>query len=313
VTSGFFAGAVSETPYTENLRFDGALFDGTSFGFPSSLNREEASISELDGRSDAHPLFAIVSDESVELDGAYVDDLRLFCRDETYVNEIATSSNYDQPSSGNYVRFQGTSMATPHVAGVVALVRAAAPGLSAQKDVEAVLDGASAIPTPTVGKRTATEGIADACKAIAVATGGNVGTDCPTSSEPEPQPPGEGGEAPPPVPIEPVTETPNASSQGPNGSSAASRVAPNTFIRRHPPRLLRTRRWVAWTVFRFGSNEAGVTFLCKFDRRRFRRCLRRTVRRFGRGRHVVRVKARDGDGDVDRTPAVFRFRVKRVR
>ncbi len=65
--------------------------------------------------------------------------------------------------------------------------------------------------------------------------------------------------------------------------------------------------------FRFGSNQAGVTFLCKVDRTRFKRCGARFSRRFGRGRHVVRVKARGATGLVDGTPAVFRFRVVRAR
>ena len=306
---GFFAGAVSETPYFEDLNFDGELFDGTSPGFPSSLLREEASISKLDGRNDAHPFFAVVSDESVQLDGAYVDDLRLFCRDETYVDEIATSGNYDQPNSGNYVQFQGTSMASPHVAGVVALVHAAEPGLSVQEVVKAVLDGASAIPSIVAGKRTATEGIADACKAIALATGGDIEADCPASSEPTPQPP-DGGTDPggPSVAQMPPPETPQQ-----EGSTEAPEPVPTTFLRKRPAKVLRTRGQTARAVFRFGSNESGVTFLCKFDRRPFQACPPRTVRRFGLGRHVLRVKARNAVGNTDGTPAVYRFRVERIR
>jgi hypothetical protein len=35
-------------------------------------------------------------------------------------------------------------------------------------------------------------------------------------------------------------------------------------------------------------------------------------RRFDAGKHFVLVKARDAAGNIDRTPAVYRFRVKRV-
>jgi subtilisin family serine protease len=305
---GFFAGAFASGLASS---FDGGLFDGTSPGFPKSFSREQASVSELDDRSDVHAILAILSDEEIELDGAYVDDLRLFCRDESYVNEIANGSNYDQPGSGNYVRFEGTSMATPHVAGVVALVRSAAPGLSLQQVISAVLDGASAIPDPDPERPTATFGIADACKAIAVATGGNFAVDCPASTTPviPPPPPPPEAEAPPASLLPPADIAPPPLGKPPDG---ADRLRPHTFFRHRPPRLIRTRHRTARVVFRFRSNEAGVTFLCQFDRKRYRICPRRFARRFRVGRHVLRVKARDAAGNVDRTPAVHRFRVKRV-
>jgi subtilisin family serine protease len=298
----FLAGAVDEES-------GGSLapFAGTSAGYPKSFGREEISISELDGRSDAHPFFGVFADELFEFDGAYVDDVRLICRASAgYVDGIATSSNYDQPASGNYVSFQGTSMATPHVAGEVALVRAAEPGLDAEEVVQAVLDGASAIPAYAPGRRTATEGIADACKAIALATGGDVATDCPASSEPTPQPPSEGGAVPPLIPAESTAATPTSSPPG------SRRAAPGTFLLRRPPKVLRTRAETARAVFRFGANESGAVFLCKLDRRPFRLCRPRTVWRLGPGRHVLRVKARDAVGNTDRTPAIYRFRVERV-
>jgi thermitase len=300
----FAAGAITETP-----RFDVAGFDGTSFGYPTSFIGESATVSGLDGRNDVHPIFAVLSDEEVELDGAYVDDVYLFCRDQTYDDAIASANNYDLPGASSYVKFQGTSMATPHVAGVVALVRTAAPSLSADELVDVVLAGASAIPSFAPGKRTATEGIADACKAVALATGGDVASECPASSEPSWQVIDQGGTTPTAIPLAPVEEIPNPFV--PNEIPRA-RNAPQTFFLSRPAKILRTAGTVAKAKFKFGSNEAGVAFLCKIDRARFRRCGTRVVRRFRVGRHVLRVKARDADGNVDRTPAVYRFRVKRV-
>jgi hypothetical protein len=37
------------------------------------------------------------------------------------------------------------------------------------------------------------------------------------------------------------------------------------------------------------------------------------VRRLEPGPHVLRVKARDADGNTDRTPAIYRFRIERVQ
>lgn len=288
-----------------------ASFAGTSPGYPKFFGREEVSISELDGRNDVHPFFGVFADELFEFDGAYVDDVRLICRASTgYVDGIAFASNYDQPGSGSYIHFQGTSMATPHVAGVVALVRTAAPSLTADQIVGAVLNGASAIPSFAPGKRTATEGIADACKAVALATGGDVAAECPASSEPTWQVIEEGGTTPPSIPLAPTEEIPNPLVPE---EIPRARNAPQTFFLTRPAKVLRTANRSARALFRFGSSEAGVTFLCKFDRKPFRRCGKRIVRRFGLGRHVLRVKARDQAGNTDPTPAVYRFRVRRVR
>jgi subtilisin family serine protease len=300
---GFYAGAVSEAS-----DFDGNVFDGTSANYPTGFSREEASISELDDRDDVHPIFAVLSDESVELDGAYVDDVRLICRDETYEDEIASGPAYDLPDAGNYVRFSGTSMATPHVAGVVAVVRSAVPGLSVQQVVEAVLAGTSPMPMPDPARRTVTGGIADACQAIAVATGADVAADCPGSGEWEPI--DEGGTTPPAIPVAPVTYNPIPYAE-PSLPPAPDRRPPSTFFRKRPSRVVHTRAAAGRVVFKFGADESGVTFVCRVDQGLFRPCGARFVRRFSAGSHVLRVVARDATGNADRTPAVARFKVKR--
>ena len=294
----FFAGAAAQGP-----SFDVRAFAGTSWGYPNGFVGEEVSVSDLDNRSDVQPFFAVLSNELLELDGAYVDDVRLFCRDETYIDGTVTFSEYDQPDAGSYVRFQGTSMATPHVSGVAALVRSAAPEAGATQIVSAILAGTSETPNLNPAKPTATTGIADACQAIAVATGGGVATDCPGSSEHAiQQPPPEPGPA------------PSGGSVAEVGTASVSdRTPPRTFFRKRPRKVIRTRYRKARVVFRFRSNEKAVVFICKVDRGLLRFCKNRIVRRFGVGKRVVRVKALDAAGNVDRTPAVYRFRVKRRR
>jgi subtilisin family serine protease len=285
----FLAGA-----FDDGSAVDFNFFTGTSPSYPGGFEREEASISDLDGEDDAHPFFAVLSDELIERDGAYVDDVRLICRDETYLDQITSVSQYDQAAAGSYVAFQGTSMAAPHVAGMAALVRAAAPGASPAEVVDAILDGASALPQVDASKPTATFGIADACQAIAVARGEDFAEECPGSSE---------NVIPPPPPTPPSTS-------GAGGPAVLDGVAPRTFFRQHPPRTVRTRGNRAKAVFRFGSDESGVSFVCRIDDGLFRACPQRLVRRFAIGPHTVRVFARDAAGNADLTPAVYRFRVK---
>jgi hypothetical protein len=64
-------------------------------------------------------------------------------------------------------------------------------------------------------------------------------------------------------------------------------------------------------TFRFTS-EKGAQFLCKLDRRSSKLCdSPKTYKKLRRGRHVFRVRARDRAGNVDPTPAVKRFRIRR--
>lgn len=244
--------------------------------------------------------------------------------------------------SGSGWRFCGTSAAAPHAAAVAALMREAAPAAT-PAEIGAALT-ASAQPVGSFGPDAVGSGVVDAMGAL-----GEITETPPPEEEPEEEEGGGGGEEEGEEESEEGKESGGsgeegsseeaagepqqgeAEAEGESGQSATSTAgaapasaspqsqtapdvsAPDTTIRRHPPRLRRTRRRTARVVFRFGSTEAAVVFLCKFDRRRFHRCGRRTVRRLKRGRHVLRVQARDAAGNTDRTPAVFRFRVKRVR
>ncbi|HEX6229814.1 MAG TPA: hypothetical protein VFZ41_10190 [Solirubrobacterales bacterium] len=96
-------------------------------------------------------------------------------------------------------------------------------------------------------------------------------------------------------------------SQKGQGGSGSGR--PQTRIVRKPRKVTRDRT----PTFAFRANRRRATFLCKIDRRRFRRCRSPlTLRRLRFGRHVFRVKARAA-GRVDRTPASYRFRVVKRR
>ena len=111
-------------------------------------------ISVVDGDPDAHGVFQLSTDAAGTADGVYVDDLRFICR----------ASEYDADS---YFYNYGTSMATPHVSGVAALVRAAVPGATAAQVAQAIREGA--VKLDSLAGKTVTGGRADAPGAIEAA------------------------------------------------------------------------------------------------------------------------------------------------
>jgi subtilase family protein len=203
-------------------------------------------------------------------------------------------------------RFFGTSASAPHAAAIAALQREAKFAATPAEISQAQRDSAAAVgsfPATAVGA-----GMLDAVGAIEALGISPAAPGAPVESAPSPVPCVEEPEPEPkeePKPIQPVVPPP-----GPEPPVEGR--APSTFFRRHPPKVVQAAGRSAIVVFRFGSNEAGVSFLCKIDRRGFRACPRRLSRGFALGAHVLRVKARDQDGEVDQTPAVFRFRVMRI-
>ena len=204
-----FAGAIAAA---DNDVVAGEEIAGSSDGAFEAMEISISGPDGLDGRSDVLPVFALFSDSSFEFDGAHVDDLTLRCRASSYSNAPAPA--------GNYVSFSGTSMATPHVAGVAALVRAADPAAPHTEVVQALLQGTS--PLPALACRTVTGGVADADAAIAAVLalpggGGSAPVGCPGSSPPVTLPPA----APPTAP--PVVSPKIAPATGPTISLAGSR------------------------------------------------------------------------------------------
>jgi Ca2+-binding RTX toxin-like protein len=110
-------------------------------------------------------------------------------------------------------------------------------------------------------------------------------------------------ELPPPPPasppvVEPTPRTPR------------DRTPPTTKITRRPPQLIMIRRAPRQVGFRFTSSERGSSFRCRLDRRPFRPCSSPRLYRVGLGPHAFRVFAIDRSGNRDRTPALFRFRLR---
>jgi Subtilase family len=208
-------------------------------------------------------------------------------------------------------RFCGTSAAAPHAAGAVALMlqaaKSAGGGLDQPEPIRAALLR-SAVAVGGFDACAAGAGLVEANGAIArlLAGPGTVpALACPPPAEAAEAREGVAPEG--PIPTVVPTPTPPATPASP-----ATAGPPRTTILKHPRKLIRTRSGSARVVFRFGSSQADATFLCKIDRRAFRACGSRISRRLGLGGHRVEAKAVSSAGLADATPAVFRFRVKRV-
>jgi len=80
---------------------------------------------------------------------------------------------------------------------------------------------------------------------------------------------------------------------------------PATRLVRHPWSGIPERN----AKFTFGSSEPGSRFECKLDQKPYHACVSPYRRKVGLGRHRFQVRAIDPQGQVDRTPAVFRWRV----
>ncbi|MGH3052557.1 MAG: S8 family serine peptidase, partial [Gaiellaceae bacterium] len=124
-------------------------------------------LSALDNTASVYLRFWLESDESVNRDGAYVDDLAVRC----------LSSTFD---ANDYDAFDGTSMATPHVAGVAALVLAANPLLTPTELKSILLANVDVLPGLT--GLVSTGGRLNAFKAVSAA-------DDPPPPPPPPPPP----------------------------------------------------------------------------------------------------------------------------
>jgi hypothetical protein len=82
--------------------------------------------------------------------------------------------------------------------------------------------------------------------------------------------------------------------------------APGTRFTLKPGKTISVRK----VRFKFASTEAGSHFACRLDRGAWKAC--RSPRAFtvAKGTHVFSVRAADLAGNVDKTPAVYRFKRK---
>ena len=84
-----------------------------------------------------------------------------------------------------------------------------------------------------------------------------------------------------------------------------SNTAPATQLKKHPAKRTTKRK----AKFTFSSSEAGSNFECKLDKQPFRACASPFKKKVGLGAHKFQVRAVDAQGEADRSPAAFSWRV----
>lgn len=254
--------------------------------------------------------------------------------------DCGRTSFFVPTGSPGVFRFCGTSAAAPHAAAVVALARQANPGLSPARiatdlratarplpgheaavgaglvDARAMIEEAALPPRIRITSAPAAIG-RDRQPAIAFEANRPVAFRCqfdgsapfPCASPFRPDGPladGRHGF------VVSGVDVAGRSGNSPLVDFVVDTRPPRTSIASHPRRTVRSRRLRVRTAFRFRSDEPGSRFACRIDGGLFRFCPERILRRVGPGAHAVRVKAVDQAGNVDPSPAVFRFKVKRI-
>lgn len=333
---------VTATEYPESSEGDvvgpavfGHSGSAAAIGVGAVRYSDNAALERFSSRGPVKHYFGPVSGSSA----AAATGERLISKPDLAATDGAANTFFGSLVSGTW-RFFGTSAAAPHAAAVAALVRQGNPGAGPDQ-VRAALS-ATARPVGAFGPSAVGAGLVDAYGAVRALALPPVVT---ITRAPEAlgrirQPAIEfaanrpvafsceiDGAAAAPCASPFVVPSPFADGRhavlvrgvdvaGRAGSASAAfavdATAPRTRIARHPAKLLRTHRRAVRAAFRFASSEPGSSFLCGVDRQPPRVCARKISRRFREGRHLIRVRARDRAGNVDPSPAAFRFRVERI-
>ena len=131
----------------DGTNFSGSSWTGSTGGAFVGLSTD---VSVYDGAAAFYPALRLTANNDASVgDGGYLDDLSLRCL---------------RASSEDYNTISGTSMATPHVTGVAALVKAAHPSFTVAKLKAWVLGGVDSL--GSLHGKVATGGSLNACKSL---------------------------------------------------------------------------------------------------------------------------------------------------
>lgn len=153
--------AVSWTPLDFKVAGDNNFYSSIS-GFYFSWLAITSDLEAFDGRSSLYIRFNFISNSNTVYAGYYIDDVII----------TAASSTYN---GDEYTFKSGTSMATPHVAGLAALLKAHNPALTNIQIKAAIEDSAEF--KPALNNKVATDGRINAGFALAAPQISNVQVD----------------------------------------------------------------------------------------------------------------------------------------
>jgi hypothetical protein len=88
--------------------------------------------------------------------------------------------------------------------------------------------------------------------------------------------------------------------------------APKTTIVGHPNKVVETTKKAISAMFRLKASESPVTFYCQIDKEPLRICSRSFSHLFSKGKHALRVRAKDEAGNLAEKQTVFHFRIKQI-
>lgn len=108
----------------------------------------------------------------------------------------------------------------------------------------------------------------------------------------------------------PIPPPPPAPVVTPKPKLARDRTPPRTRLLARPPALLFTSKARRRVVLRFAANEASSSFQCRLDKLPYQRCKSPRAYSLVLGKHRIQIRAVDRSGNVDRTPALVKVRVR---
>jgi hypothetical protein len=98
-----------------------------------------------------------------------------------------------------------------------------------------------------------------------------------------------------------------------SSSAPPDTTAPQTTIKKAPPKVVKTTKSKAQVKFVFAASEAGATFECRLDKKAFKACSSPLKLSAKLGKHTFAVRAADVAGNVDATAAKAKFKVVRQK
>ncbi len=109
-----------------------------------------------------------------------------------------------------------------------------------------------------------------------------------------------------------VDPTPTDCNPPPPPPPPLDTTAPDTLLGKVPKKMIRSKSKKVKVRIEFSATEPG-SFECSLDGADFSSCISPFTAKVKRGKHSFQVRAKDGAGNVDQSPAALAFKVKKKK